>query len=829
MDALTSKALESLVKEYFPKLAIHLDQLYTLTPDKRQVPTDMLSFLNETFELLKIIDKWANNTLGTQNNSLNPELTEEEASIEEQPLSDDEAMMLLAEMDAPATAPVVIAENESSASADIGDDEAYRLLAEMDAPATSDNQTNTVELPPTITAANVEEDEDEALKMLRELGDFESSDETVLEVPATKPAPAMAKSSAAASVTSPVQAEESHDSDEDYQELPEWVDNDFRNDADMMNDFLNNAEELLETLDGTILKLEANPNNREIIEEIFRAAHTLKGAAGMFGFKAIEALMHKLENLFDLIRKDKLQANSQVVDLVFKGLDTLKTLVGAIKANKASGLILKPIIVALIRVAKGKSAGTIERSSSNSEKPAETEAKKASSDSEHSETKSSAAAQDDHGRAGATSNKKADSTIRVDLERLDALVNLVGELVTDRTRFIAIEDELRHKFSQLQLTADMSETVQLFGRHMNEVQDIIMKVRMVPIGNAFNKYPRVVRDLARQLDKKIELIIEGEATELDKTLVEQIGDPLIHLIRNACDHGVETPQVRTDSGKGPVGFVHLRAFQEGNNIVITIEDDGKGMDPAKLRSKAIEKGLIKEDDHLEKSQIFDLIFEPGFSTAEVVTNVSGRGVGMDVVKKQIAKLKGNITIDSQIGSGSTITISLPLTLAIVQSLLVQSNHEYYAIPLASIIESIRINRSDIQKVGDIEVVKRMDKVLPLIHLDKTLNLSQKKNNFWYAKNSSDETQKNIRQKNNDKLFVVVVGAGEKRFGIVVDGLLHQQEMVIKPMGSLLRGVPCVAGGAVLGGGEVVLVLDMQELENFFKHSQRSPGINSLSA
>jgi len=358
---------------------------------------------------------------------------------------------------------------------------------------------------------------------------------------------------------------------------------------------------------------------------------------------------------------------------------------------------------------------------------------------------------------------------------------------------------------------------------MNEIQDIIMKVRMVPVGSVFNKYPRVVRDLARQLGKQIDFVLEGEETEFDKTLVEQIADPLVHLIRNACDHGVEMPADRKATGKTPKGTITLSARQEGNHIIIQINDDGKGMDVARIKAKGIEKGLITADQNLTDRDIFNLIFEPGFSTAEKVTTVSGRGVGMDVVRKQIAKLKGMVEITSALGKGSTITIQLPLTLAIMQSLLVGVQEEVLAIPLSSVVESIRIKPSEIQTVGDSEVIKIRNSVLPLLYLDEVLGLENKDSGYWYRhpeQSGYQEVVQKRRQKRSERLYVVVVGSADRRYGLVVDALLNQQEMVIKPLGTLMRGTPCVAGGAVLGNGDVVLVMDVPEIENYHRTKKR---------
>jgi two-component system chemotaxis sensor kinase CheA len=588
----------------------------------------------------------------------------------------------------------------------------------------------------------------------------------------------------------------------------------------MLADFKQNSGELMESLDQSILALEQNPSDKETIESIFRAAHTLKGTAGMFGFLAIERVMHRMENLFDQVRKGKLNPSPEIIDLVFRGLDTIRALIAAAVAQTPSGIKTAQLVKSL------------DLALSDSPTPIPP--------AEHvPETKVQEI----------VPQKTDQSTIRVDLDRLDMLVNLVGELVIDRTRFATIENEIRAIAPHLKAAAQLAEAAQTFGRHMAEIHEIVMKIRMVPVGHTFNKFTRVVRDLARQLGKDIQIDIKGEETELDKTLVEQIGDPLIHLIRNACDHGIEAPGDRLKAGKNKSGLIEISAKQEGHYVIVTIKDDGKGIPLEAVKRKGIEKGLIKDTDVLSTRDIYNLIFEPGFSTAEKVTNVSGRGVGMDVVRKQIGKLKGIIDIDSELGKGTKISIRLPLTLAIVQSLLVKSNHSTFALPLASVIESVRIRSHEIQKVGTAEVIKRHDRVLPLLHLADVLDLGTKGEVQWYtipsARESSDrpatfggssKTTPKVRQKwassqksleTGDKMFVVIVGAGEKRLGIVVDQLLHQQEMVIKSIGSILADVPCIAGGSVLGNGEIALVLDIPELEERFR--TRNTGTHPISA
>ena len=862
MDAITSAALESLQKNALPKLVKALADLHLLRSDERAASPNLQTTISEATELLAIISKW----LKSASSGKIPDISEEEgimlaelAKLEgvsgpsgelqttstvdndteitmggdteitmggDAEVSDDEAMRLLADMDAP-SAP--------AASGEVSDEEAMRLLADMDAPASP--------------ASIGEVSDDEAMRLLAEMDAPVAAKAVAAKAVAAKPVaakPVAAKPVAAKSADDDAMAmlallegvDESaapapkaikptpavhaaHASSEESVEGPEWESNDFASDPDMMDDFSTNTADIMQALDDQVLKLERNPTNKETIEEIFRAAHTLKGAAGMFGFRAIERVMHRMESLFDTVRKGKLVANADTIDAVFQGLDCLKKLLAAVLSQVPSGLKISPVVNMLERACNGQPSGA-----SRAGAEANSASTNAAPEAEHGAATLASAGSDDHGApAGGGGQKKneAASTIRVDLERLDALVNLIGELVIDRTRFVNIDESLRIQAPQLKLAGNMTETLQQFGRHMNEVQEIIMKVRMVPVGSVFNKYPRVVRDLARQLNKKIDLVLFGEETEFDKTLVEQIADPLIHLIRNACDHGVETAAERQASGKSPNGTVTLGARQEGNHIFIQISDDGKGMDINRIKAKGIEKGLISADQVLTDRDIFNLIFEPGFSTAEKLTTVSGRGVGMDVVRKQIAKLKGSVEITSAPGKGSTITIQLPLTLAIMQSLLVGIQEEVLAIPLNSVIESIRIKPSEIQTVGNSEVIKLRNTVLPLLYLDDVLGLNAKQEDYWYR--HPDHTSKaNIitkrRQKREERLFVVVVGSADRRYGLVVDALLNQQEMVIKPLGVLMRGTPCVAGGTVLGNGEVVLVLDVPEIENHHRAKLR---------
>lgn len=382
---------------------------------------------------------------------------------------------------------------------------------------------------------------------------------------------------------------------------------------------------------------------------------------------------------------------------------------------------------------------------------------------------------------------KLSQTVRVDIERLDNLMNLVGELVINRTRLEQIG--LKHGLS------DLGETLEQVGRITTDLQTLVMKVRMVPIEQVFNRFPRMIRDLAKELGKEINLVIEGEETELDRTVIDEIGDPLVHLLRNAVDHAISNPDDREKNGKSRAGTVKLLAYPEGNQVVIRVDDDGKGIDPDIILKKAIEKGIVseKEAEKLEPQDIIMLIFKPGFSTAEKVTDVSGRGVGMDVVRTRIESLGGTISVQSRVGEGSSFIIRLPLTLAIIQALLIGLDKEIYAVPLSSIEETISLSAKDIKTIQNKEVILLRGNVLPVVRLAEILGVESQQ-----AKEEQD-------------LYVVVVKTGQRRAGLIVDTLIGQQEIVIKSLGKLLNGFKEFAGATILGDGRVALILDVASL------------------
>lgn len=397
-----------------------------------------------------------------------------------------------------------------------------------------------------------------------------------------------------------------------------------------------------------------------------------------------------------------------------------------------------------------------------------------------------------------------EQTIRVDVNRLDHLMNLIGELVLNKNRLLKIYDDVEERYEGEKFLEELNQVVSSISMVTTDLQTAVMKTRMLAIGKVFNKFPRMIRDLARELGKKIDLQITGEETELDKSIVEVIGDPLVHIIRNSADHGIEMPQERAKAGKPEAGSVELKAYNEGNSIVIEITDDGKGLDADLLKNKALEKGIIneKEADNLSLKESFALIFKAGLSTAVKVTNVSGRGVGMDVVKTNIEKLNGIIEVDSELGKGTVIKLKIPLTLAIIQSLMVGAQEENYAIPLSSVLETVRISEDEIFSVEGRSVMRLRDDVLSLVKLSDIFGVEQ-------VIDSSEHT------------YVVVLGLAESKLGLIVDSLIGQEEIVIKSLGEYLQGIEGIAGATMRGDGGVTLIADVAALMQMAKKTRHS--------
>ncbi len=608
---------------------------------------------------------------------------------------------------------------------------------------------------------------------------------------------------------------------------------------EIIDDFMVEADELVNSLDTNLVTLEESPGDLDLLNEIFRAAHTIKGTSGFLGFDAIMSLTHKMEDVLNKLRKNELQVNTKIMDVLLESVDSLKTLLEDVTTQSGIERDFEPLKALLTAITEGKDVADLpadnaepdESADNKSERPANEEGLptieeiKAQIEAEERQNKMqemlnqedsqpdsetmSAPVEDIPTATGSVPQTPASQppkdamgkslrmgkdkeTIRVDVSRLDNLMNLMGELVLGRNSLLQTTNMFSKQHEDLGGVDDLNRAGTQINFITTEIQLAVMKMRMLPVGKVFTKFPRMVRDLARESGKKINLQLFGEETELDKTVIEAIGDPLVHLIRNSCDHGIESGELRSMRNKTNVGTIKLGATQEGSNIVISIEDDGKGLDVDAIRDKAVERGLATQDEagRLSDKEIFRFIFQPGFSTAKQITDVSGRGVGMDVVKTNIEKLKGLIDIESEIGVGTTILIKLPLTLAILQGLLIVSENETYVVPLASVLETLRVSPTEIDSVNGKDVITLRDGVLPIVNLNHILK--------------GRHSQKYI----SEKPYVVVVGLGEKRLGLVVDELLGQEEVVIKSMGHMLGETKGLAGATILGDGRVRLIVDL---------------------
>ncbi|HPI36430.1 MAG TPA: chemotaxis protein CheA [Ignavibacteriaceae bacterium] len=573
---------------------------------------------------------------------------------------------------------------------------------------------------------------------------------------------------------------------------------------EIFDSFIVETREIFENLDVELVELEIKPNDTDLLNKVFRAFHTIKGTSGFLGLEKMTAVTHRCEDILNKLRKNEIQLNERIMTALLAAFDSMKALLKIIESTFTENFdISAPIQILENLFVEQEEKSTVEEPTLpvlSDEKDAEPEVtiveepESPVNDVKQEETKENAAAA--KRTADIITQKRVDNSIRVDVERLDNLVNIVSELVLGRNRLTQIHQDASLQYEGTKLVKDLSEATRQIDIMTTELQLAVMKTRMVKIGKVFNRFPRLIRDLCKEMHKDIELVIKGEETELDKTLIEEINDPLVHLVRNSVDHGVESPEERVSKGKNAKGIVTLSAEHEGNNIIITVEDDGKGINPDFIKAKAISKGLITQAraDELSKNEVFGLIFVPGFSTAEKVTNVSGRGVGMDVVKTNVTKLRGIINVDSTVGQGTKIVIKLPLTLAIIQGLLVQINAETIVIPLNSVLEVIRVNNEQIYTVNQKEVIKLRESVIPLIDISGIL----------YKEDSVEEKKWQ---------YVVIVGLAEKTFGIKVDFLLGQKEVVIKSLGAYLGNIEGIAGSTIMGDGKVVVILDLSEIIN----------------
>lgn len=689
--------------------------------------------------------------------------------------------------------------------------------------------------------------------------------------------------------------------------------------------FIDESEEHLQTLSDCIMVLEKEPDNKDTINEVFRAAHSLKGMAGTMGFKRMQHLTHDMENVFQEVRSDHIKVTSGMIDLLFKCLDALEGYVDNIKSTSDEGtedneVIIKELNDFIAKTEGAEETGNTETSEAKEAAPESTQEEKAGQEkieltndekkaireaesngqhiyvmtvhiqkdcllkaaraflifkavedfgqilvyrpssqdiedekfefefsfflaSEESEDKivavakavseiekvdaeeihldeyvKEAEAQEEQQAKEATAEQKeapaeapkaaekkapaanakkqtnakpvTGRTVRVDIEKLDALMNQVSELIIAKNSLVSISSNESGEYQN----QSFHEQIEYLERITTNLHESVMKVRMVPIESVVNKFPRMIRDLSRKLGKKMELYMTGEDTELDRTVVDQIGDPLQHLLRNSADHGLEDNATRVERGKPEVGSIFLKAFQEGNNVIIEVGDDGNGIDVAAVRDKAVERGVItaEQAENMSQKEIINILFLPSFSMAKKITDISGRGVGLDVVKSNIEALGGDVEVRTQLGEGTTFIVRLPLTLAIIQALMVEIRDEKYAIALGSIsnIESIPVN--EIKYVQAQEVIHLRGAVIPLIRLDQVLDMEEK-------------------QEEPENLTVVIVKKGDSLAGLVVDNLIGQQEIVIKSLGKYINNNKIISGATILGDGEVALILDVNTL------------------
>ncbi|GAA7632428.1 chemotaxis histidine kinase/response regulator CheAY2 [Helicobacter pylori] len=662
---------------------------------------------------------------------------------------------------------------------------------------------------------------------------------------------------------------------------------------EIMEDFLIEAFEMNEQLDQDLVELEHNPEDLDLLNRIFRVAHTIKGSSSFLNLNILTHLTHNMEDVLNRARKGEIKITPDIMDVVLRSIDLMKTLLVTIRdtgsdTNNGKENEIEEAVKQLQAITSQNLEGAKETSGakeapkeenkeenkeeakeenkenkakaptvSSQENPAsdnpladepdldytnmsaeEVEAeierllnKRQEADKERraqkkqeakpkqevtptketpktetlktetpkapkTETKAKAKADTEENKAPSIG---VEQTVRVDVRRLDHLMNLIGELVLGKNRLIRIYSDVEERYDGEKFLEELNQVVSSISAVTTDLQLAVMKTRMQPVGKVFNKFPRMVRDLSRELSKSIELIIEGEETELDKSIVEEIGDPLIHIIRNSCDHGIEPLEERRRLNKPETGKVQLSAYNEGNHIVIKISDDGKGLDPVMLKEKAIEKGVISERDAegMSDRESFNLIFKPGFSTAKVVSNVSGRGVGMDVVKTNIEKLNGIIEIDSEVGVGTTQKLKIPLTLAIIQALLVGVQEEYYAIPLSSVLETVRISQDEIYTVDGKSVLRLRDEVLSLVRLSDIFKVDA------------------ILESNSD-VYVVIIGLADQKIGVIVDYLIGQEEVVIKSLGYYLKNTRGIAGATVRGDGKITLIVDVGAMMDMAK-------------
>ncbi|MEO1614902.1 MAG: chemotaxis protein CheA [Planctomycetota bacterium] len=606
---------------------------------------------------------------------------------------------------------------------------------------------------------------------------------------------------------------------------------------EIINEFLVESYESLDRLDGDLLALEDAPDDRDRLASIFRTVHTIKGTSGFLALPKLERVAHVGENLLVPLRDGELRLNQEIADSLLEMVDAIRQILSSLEASGDEGgddfaTLVERLQNALHAEAAAEDASAETKSATEedagddaiepeqvaeaadvadeSATPPETptpavapEAKKENTPAAKAATKPASSGSEGSER----SQSVADSTVRIDVCLLDRLMNLVGELVLARNQIV--------QFSSSAEDAAMIAASQRLNLVTTELQEGVMKTRMQPIRNAWNKLPRVVRDLSLSCGKKVDVQMEGADTELDKTILEAIKDPLTHIVRNSVDHGIEAPDVRVEAGKPETGVLLLRAFHEGGQVNIEIVDDGGGISSERVRAKAVEKGMVtpEQADSMTDRELTNLILLPGFSTAQQVTNVSGRGVGMDVVKTNIERIGGTLEIQSKPGNGTTLRIKIPLTLAIVPALIVTTGGEKYAIPQVSLLELVRLDgqraNDEIEHIHDVPVHRLRGNLLPLVYLDEQLGLRSPRQ----------------RHEPRESVNIVVLQAEDRQFGLVVDSITDTQEIVVKPLGQHLKAISAYAGATIMGDGTVSLILDVigiaQKSSVLAEHRDRS--------
>lgn len=701
--------------------------------------------------------------------------------------------------------------------------------------------------------------------------------------------------------------------------------------AEDLQAFLQEAEEHLQLLDEDIVRLEREGDNQELLQEIFRAAHTLKGSSAMLGHQRMTALAHVMETLLDMVRKGTAEVNEKVADALLHGLDALTLLkeelldenapetdvTGVVadleaaielasnsggEAGAAEELDTEVVFTGekLARLAFSQESGqavyevviqfdpssdwaavrcfqALEMSADLGEvlaaKPThddiaaervghqikivmatghseeelktglqgvddvqgidigvytpsnetqavavpETVAEVAVPEEAGSDAQPSQEPDTEDSGAKQTAKGTQAQTVRIDVERLDHMMNMIGELIIDRTRIVQISKGLDAQYSDDELVQSLNKTSDHIVRVVDELQESTMQVRMQPIGTVFNGFPRMLRDLAQKIDKKINFEVDGQDTEIDRTVIDRIRDPLVHLLRNSLDHGIEPPDERVKLGKSAEGNISLSAFHEQGHIVIEVKDDGRGIDREKVKNSVVSKGMMSAEaaSRLSDAEALDLIFLPGSSTAAKTTDISGRGVGMDIVKSNISAINGFLTVDTELGKGSTFTLRLPLTLATLQAMLVSVNDITYAVPLVYVLEAVMRNKAEISTFeGDKEVIRLRGEVVPLLRLGSVMGMNEHDtykqiSKQMTAENTVIETDEDAED--GDQIWVVIVRIGEKLIGLAVDRLTELQEIVVKSLGRYIGDVKGIAGASVLGDGRIVLILDVMTL------------------